>query len=160
MALEELDTEVDVEDEVDEETEEPEEDEPRYTQAQVNQIVEQRLARERKKAVQGSRIKTLRTERDSARQTLAEKEAELEGIKRERYLISLGVNPEDAEYYAYSIGKEVDEDHTFEDIAKERAKNGKFVVRVDTGASVSGRGGKKEKSSNDAMNELIRGARK
>lgn len=160
MAVEELDTEIDVEEEeVDEEPEE-ERDEPRYTQAQVDQIVEARLARERKKAAAGSRIKTLKTERDTARTTLAEREAEIEVLKRERYLISLGVSPEDVEYYAFSIGKEVDEDHTFEDIAKDRAKNGKFSVRVDTGASVSGSGGRKEKNSNDTMNELIRKARK
>lgn len=163
MALENLDTEIEVEEDEVDEADDPEEEtdeEPKYTQAQVNRIVEERLARERRKAATGSRIKTLRTERDTARKTLEEREAELEGLKREHILISLGVDPEDAEYYAYSIGKEVDEDHTFEDLAKERAKAGKFSRYVSTGASVAERGGTDKKTPSDEMNALIRRAKK
>lgn len=148
---------------IEEETEEtPEVEEERtFTQTEVNQLIEARLARERKKTVNSNRIKTLTEERDNARSALREKEDELESLHRERTLTSMGVAQEDVEYYAFKIGKLVTDDKTFEDAAKEFFKDKKNTVRVvDTGASLGSNGGRPPKNSNDIMNGFIRSAKK
>lgn len=155
-----LDTE-EVEEEENDTPEEEENSERTFTQAEVNQLIEARLARERKKTVNNNRIKTLTNERDSARSALRAKEEELETLHRERTLTSMGVAQDDVEYYAFKIGKLVTDEKSFEDAAKEFFKDGKNKVRVvDTGASMGSAGGRPPKSNEDIMNGLIRSAKK
>lgn len=149
------------EEEVDTPEEEEAEGEHLFTQEEVNQLIEARLSRERKKSQANSRIKTLTTERDTARRELAAKEAELEQHHREVFLQSLGVPAEDTDYYAFKIGKLVTDETTFEDAAKEYFKDGRGTVRVvNTGANINGGKAKPSGSTNDIMNNLIKGVHK
>ena len=143
-----------------------------YTQAEVDKMIEKRLARERKnqpseqeltefreyqkthkQKTDAEKVTELTGERDSA-------QTELEMARSENYLLKQGVDPEDVDYYTYKITRSMKEDEDFEDAAKAFLKDHKprssgGGVRFDTGGRLNG-GGKK--SENDVMNALIRGA--
>lgn len=140
-----------------------------FTQADVDAIVGKRVA----KAMKGmpstdelnafhdwqnnhknddTLIGTLTQERDTARN-------ELEQYKREALLLKKGVPAEDVEYYAFKIGKLVTDKVDFEKATDDFFKDNKVKsVRVDMGAPVGG--GNNAPTGNDAMNALIRNARK
>lgn len=88
--------------------------------------------------------------------------AEYEMTRRENYLLRKGVDPEDVDYYVYRISKDMDGETDFEDAAEEYFKKHKprsaNQVKFDTGARFSGSGNKK--SPNEAMNAIIRNAKK
>lgn len=152
-----------------------------FTQAQVDAIVGERLARARRdmpdeaelarfrawrqdQDENSARLADVTRERDEARTALAASNERLSQYDRERYLTGkLGVAPEDADYYAFKIGKLVSKDKPFEQAAEEylkghRPRAGAAGVRVDTAGSLGGGGS--PRTGNEQMNALIRGARK
>lgn len=147
-----------------------------FTQAEVDTLIGKRLAKAMKgmpdeaelnafRAWKGNQqteqqqLNTLTSERDTARNQLSAAQAELEQYKREKLLLSKGVDQDDVDYYAYKIGKLVTKDKTFEQAAEDFFKENKTGrVRVDFGAPLGG--GNPQKTANEQMNALIRGARK
>ena len=153
---------------------EQQEEEKRYTQAEVDQMINKRLARERKNNPQlsneelaafreyqkthppkddAAKLKDVTRERDSV-------QVELEMSRRENFLLRQGIEAENVDFYVYKISKSMKDDEEFEDAAKAYLKEHKprsstGGVRFDTGGRLNG--GKKP-SENDAMNALIRGA--
>lgn len=147
-----------------------------FTQAEVDAVVERRLARAMKgmptsdeltafrswkdsQQSEQERWDSLTKERDDAQTALTAAQAELEQIKRERYLIGKGVPADDVDYYAYKISKLVTDKVTFEAAADAYLQeSGSAKVRVDMTGSLGGSG--KTLTANESMNALIRGARK
>ena len=149
-----------------------------FTQADVDTIVARRLAKAQKgmpdeaeltafrawkdsQQTEQQRMNTLTQERDTARTDLAAANAKVEQYERERLLLSKGIPVEDVDYYAFKAGKLVSDTKTFEQAVEEVIKSRTAqsnTVRVDFGAALQNSGS--SKSSNDAMNALIRGARK
>lgn len=148
------------------------EQEKTFTQADVDALVQRRLDRERKKypsedelsafrswkesqQTEQERWNNLTKERDESRAALSAAQAELEQLKREKYVLSKGLSGEEAEFIAFKAGKMVDDKTTFEQavdaLTAERKK-----TTFDWTAPVGD--GSKKTSANDAMNALIRGA--
>ena len=139
-----------------------------FTQEQLDAIIQ----RERNKAVKGlftaeqmqakdASISTLTTERDTARSDLANVQAQLDALNHEKFLAGKGVPSEMLEFYAFKIGKLVDDKKTFEQAAEEYLKDNppSGTVRMSTGGGVTnGGGGGKPQQPNDIMNALIRSA--
>ena len=136
-----------------------------FTQEQLDAII----ARERTKATKGwfskeqmdakdSTIATLTTERDAANADKAKLQAELDGYKNEKFLVSKGVPADMVDFYAFKIGKLVTADKTFEQAAEEYIKDNppSGTVRMSTGGGVSG-GGETKPDLNATMNDIIRG---
>lgn len=87
--------------------------------------------------------------------------AELEQMKRERYLLQKGVSAEDVDYYAYKIGKQVTDQMDFRQAADAYLKEHRTAgrgVRIDTGAQLGGGG--KAPTANETMNSILRGIKK
>lgn len=153
------------------------EPEKTFTQADVDVLIQKRLERERKKypteeelaafktwkesqQTEQERWNALTGERDTARNQLAEVTAQLEQMRREKFLAEKGVPAEDVDYYIFKIAKLVTEDKDFEKAAEEFLKdNPTTKVRVDTSASLNG-GKATTATANESMNALIRGVRK
>lgn len=148
-----------------------------FTQAEVDTIVSKRLAKATKgmpseeeitayrawkdsQQSEKERMDAIVKERDENKAALAAAQEELEQHKREKFLLSKGVNPDDVDYYAYKIAKLVDEKTDFEAAAQEvlADQNPSNAMRVDLGGSVGG--GQTQKNPNEQMNSLIRGFRK
>ncbi len=147
-----------------------------FTQADVDNIVNKRLERERKKypsadeltafrawkesqQSENDKLNALQRERDESAAALTAAQAELEQYRREKYLLSKGVSGEEVDYYAFKIGKLVTDELTFEKAAEQYLKEHPTAgsMRVDTAAPLSG--GKPGLTPNEQMNSLIRGAR-
>lgn len=159
------------------ETTTAQEPEKTFTQADVDTLIQKRLDRERKKyptdeeiaafrswkdsqQTEQDRWNNLTNERDEARSALTAAQAELEQMKREKYLTSKGVSDDDLDYYTFKIGKLVSDTVTFEQAAEQFFKdNAPSKVRVDMTAPLD-RGKPAATTANDAMNALIRGALK
>lgn len=134
-----------------------------FTEDEVNSIVEKRLARERKKypgeeelsafrswkesqQTEKERWDSLSKERDEATTALSAAQAELEQYKREKLLLEKGVPAEDVDYYAFKIGKLVDDDTPFEKAAEQYLADHSpkqpappsHAMRVDSSAPLSG----------------------
>lgn len=151
-----------------------EQQEKTFTQADVDALIQKRLDRERKKfpgeeeltafrawkasqQTEQDRWNALKNEKDTATAALAAAQAELEQMKREKYLTGKGVAADDLDYYTFKIGKLVNDNTTFEQAAEAFLKeNAPKNVRVDMTASLAGE--KKTASPNEEMNALIRGA--
>lgn len=151
------------------------EPEKTFTQADVDALIKTRLDRERKKypteeemnayrtwkasqETEQDRWNTLTSERDMARTELSSANAELEQLKREKYLTAKGVPADDLDYYVFKIGKLVTDSKTFEQAAEDFLKdNAPNKVRVDMTAPLD-RSKPAAATANDAMNALIRGA--
>lgn len=147
-----------------------------FTQAEVNEMINKRLARERKNQPSdeemaafreyqkthapkddAAKLKDMTHERDTA-------QTELEIARRENYLLRQGVDPEDVDYYAYKISKSMEEDEDFEDAAKKflkdhKPRSGGSAPRVELGGRLNGGSGGKGNTTNQTMNDLIRAAR-
>lgn len=155
---------------------EQEQQEQTFTQADVDRIVGQRLARERAgmpsaeelaayrtwKADEDKRkgvdVDAIKAERDSAKNDLATVRAELEGLKNEKLLRDKGVPEEEIEFYAFKIGKEIEDGKTFAEAAEKYLKaNPIGRARVATSASLGGE--KKKLDTNAEMNAILRGKR-
>lgn len=157
------------------ETTTAQEPEKTFTQADVDTLIQKRLDRERKKYPSEEEMTAYRTwkasqeterdrwnaltgERDAAKTALATANAELEQLKREKFLTGKGVPADDLDYYVFKIGKLVTDSKTFEQAAEDFLKeNAPNKVRVDMTAPLD-RGKPAASTANDAMNALIRGA--
>ena len=139
-----------------------------FTQEQLDAII----ARERSKAVKGlftaeqmqakdDSISALTSERDIANANLAKLQAEVDSYKNEKFLTTKGVPADMVEFYAFKIGKLVNDKTTFEQAAEQYFKDNPpaGTVRVSTGGGVNGNSGGQPKSPNEKMNALIRSAR-
>lgn len=147
-----------------------------FTQAEVDTLIGRRLAKamkgmpdeaeltafrawKEKQQSEQDRVNTLTSERDTARTQLTAAQAEIEQYKREKLLLSKGVPANDVDYYAFKIGKMVTDSKTFEQAAEDFFKeNTTGKVQVDLGAPLGG--SSLQKTANEQMNALIRGALK
>ena len=149
-----------------------------FTQADVDAIVARRLAKAQRgmpdeaeltafrawkdsQQTEQQRIASITQERDTARVDLAAALAQVEQYEHEKIMLAKGVPAEDIDYYVFKADQLVSDTKSFEQAADEVIKarapqNG--TVRIDFGAPLKGGGA--AKSPNDAMNALIRGARK
>ena len=138
-----------------------------FTQEQLDAIIQ----RERNKAVKGlftaeqmqakdASIATLTADRDATKADLAKVQAQLDALNHEKFLAGKGVPSEMLEFYAFKIGKLVDDKKTFEQAAEDYLKDNppSGTVRMSTGGGVNNGGGGKPQQPNDIMNALIRGA--
>ena len=159
--------------ELNQEQEQQEEHEERkFTQAEVDAILNKRFAKlkkdmpsdeelaafreyQKKNAPKddAAKLKDMTDERDSF-------QTELEMARRENYLLRQGIDADDVDYYVYKISKAMEDDEEFEDAAKKFLKEHKLKsgVRVDMGGRLSG-GGSGKKTANETMNDLLRAAR-
>lgn len=146
-----------------------------FTQAEVDAIIQTRLDRERKnlpskdelsafrswKATQQTeeeKLQNIIKERDANAVALREANAKAEQYERERLLLSKGVPLEDVDYYAFKIGKLVTETQDFAKSVELYFKdNAQQRARVDITGGMNGKS--TEKTTNQSMNDLIRGIR-
>jgi len=144
-----------------------------FTQADVDRIVSQRLARERQnlpsqeeltgyrnwKATQqteADKISEISKERDTAKAELATANGKIAQFEREKLLASKGVAAEDIDYYCFKIGQMVTDGKDFNACAEEYLKDKKpSRAKVDMGGSLGGAA--KKMTPNETMNALIRG---
>ena len=156
------------------------EPEKKYTQAELDAAIGQRLARERRGMPSQEELTAFRTwkesqqtEQDKQRRILEERngfeqrtnelETELEQLRRERMLIQRGVSPDDVDYYAYKIGKMVNDTTSFEKAAdaflrQREEKNGAGTpqgVRASFGVPMSK--GAQTETLNERINRQLRG---
>lgn len=139
-----------------------------FTQEQLDAII----ARERTKATKGlftpeqmaakdNSIATLTTERDDAKAENARLQAELDGYKNEKLLLSKGIPADMVDFYAFKIGKLVTDKKTFEQAAEEYIKDNPpaNTVRVSTGGGLNGASSSTPKNPNEIMNAIFRSAK-
>lgn len=105
------------------------EQEKTFTQADVDALVQRRLDRERKKypsedelsafrswkesqQTEQERWNNLTKERDESRAALSAAQAELEQLKREKYVLSKGLSGDEAEFIAFKAAKMVNDKTT------------------------------------------------
>lgn len=103
---------------------------------------------------------SLTKERDTAKTELAAAQAKVQQYEREKLMLSKGVSADDVDYYVFKAAQLVSDTKTFEQAADEfiAAHKPQNKVVLNLGGSLQP-GGKSE-NANDAMNALIRGARK
>ena len=150
------------------------EQEKTFTQADVDKMIQTRLDRERKKYPSEEEITAYRTwkygqQTEQERQAKRDKEladsksaltaaqAEIEQMKRDKYVLSKGLTDDDAEFIAFKALKMVDDKTTFEQAVDKLTEN-RQKVKFDWTAPVGN--GEKPNATNAAMNNLIRGALK
>lgn len=150
------------------------EQEKTFTQADVDKMIQARLDRERRKYPSEDEMTAYRTWKDSQqteqeRQAKREKEfadnksaltaaqAEVQQLKREKYVLSKGLTGEEAEFIAFKALRMMDDKTTFEQAVDKLTEN-RQKVKFDWTAPVGG--GDKPNANNAAMNKLIRGALK
>lgn len=143
-----------------------------FTQAEVDTLIQKRLDRERKKYPNDDELSAFRTwkdsqqteqekwnnltkERDESRTELSSVKAELEQLKREKYVASKGISGEEAEFIAFKAAKLVDDKTTFEQAVDSLTADRKKTT-FDWTAPVGE--GTKKNGANAEMNALIRGA--
>lgn len=144
-----------------------------FTQAEVDALIQKRLDRERKKYPNDDELSAFRTwkdsqqteqekwnnltkERDESRTELSSVKAELEQLKREKYVASKGISGEEAEFIAFKAAKMVDDKTTFEKAVDSLTADRKKATTFDWTAPVGGNNNKQD--ANAAMNALIRNA--
>lgn len=148
------------------------EQEKTFTQADVDKLIQTRLDRERKKYPSEEEITAYRTWKDSqqteqerqakqakdladSKAALSASQAEVEQLRRDKYVLSKGLTGEDAEFVAFKAMKMVNDKTTFEqavDALTANRKKATFDWAAPTGD------GTKENTANQQMNALIRGA--
>ena len=148
------------------------EQEKTFTQADVDKLIQSRLDRERKKYPSEEEITAYRTWKDSqqteqerqakqakdladSKAALTASQAEVEQLRRDKYVLSKGLTGEDAEFIAFKAMKMVNDKTTFEqavDVLTANRKKTTFDWTAPAG------GGTKESTANQQMNALIRGA--
>lgn len=149
----------------------PTAEEKKFSQAEVDDLISKRLARERKKYPTDEELADWRNWKE-ARQQGEEASAkaarelndyktkydyairELEQARNEMYLLAKGVPGEDVDYYAYKIRKLTNEETTFEQAAQKYLEE-KHIggLKVSTGVQVTGSAAKSE---NDVINDALR----
>lgn len=150
------------------------EQEKTFTQADVDKLIQSRLERERKKYPSEEEITAYRRWKDSqqteqerqakrdkdladSKSALTAAQAEIEQMKRDKYVLAKGLTGDDAEFIAFKALKMVDDKTTFEQ-AVDRLTENRQKVRFDWAAPAGG--GERPNATNAAMNSLIRGALK
>lgn len=145
-----------------------------FTQEEVDAMIGKRLAKAMKGIPSEEEITAYRTWKDSQqteqeRQAKRDKEladsksaltaaqAEIEQMKRDKYVLSKGLTGDDAEFIAFKAMKMVDDKTTFEQAVDKLTEN-RQKVKFDWTAPAGG--GEKKDNINAAMNNLIRGALK
>lgn len=145
-----------------------------FTQADVDKLIQTRLERERKKYPSEEEITAYRTWKDSqqteqerqakqakdladSKAALTASQAEVEQLRRDKYVLSKGLTGEDAEFIAFKAMKMINDKTTFEQAVDELTANRKKAT-FDWTAPAGG--GTKENTANQQMNALIRGALK
>jgi len=147
--------------------------EQKFTQADVDRIVSQRLARatkdlpnedelkgyrdwKSKQQSEADKLKEMTKLRDEANANLKDANAKIEQYEHEKYLLSKGVSQDDIDYFSFKIGQKVSDSVTFEAAADEFLKEkGAKRAKVDLGGSLGGQA--KKMTPNEQMNNLIRG---
>lgn len=150
------------------------EQEKTFTQADVDKLIQSRLDRERKKYPSEEEITAYRTWKDGqqteqerqakrdkdladSKAALTAAQAEIEQMKRDKYVLAKGLTGEDAEFIAFKALKMVDDKTTFEQAVDKLTEN-RQKVTFDWTAPAGG--GEKKSETNAAMNSLIRSALK
>lgn len=150
------------------------EQEKTFTQADVDKMIQSRLDRERKKYPSEEEITAYRTWKDSqqteqerqakqakdladSKAALTASQAEVEQLRRDKYVLSKGLTGEDAEFIAFKAMKMVNDKTTFEQAVDALTANRKKAT-FDWTAPAGG--GTKGNTANQQMNALIRGALK
>lgn len=145
-----------------------------FTQADVDKLIQTRLERERKKYPSEEEITAYRTWKDGqqteqerqakqakdladSKAALTVSQAEVEQLRRDKYVLSKGLTGEDAEFIAFKAMKMVNDKTTFEQAVDALTANRKKAT-FDWTAPAGG--GTKENTANQQMNALIRGALK
>lgn len=148
------------------------EQEKTFTQADVDKFIQTRLDRERKKYPSEEEINAYRTWKDSqqteqerqakqakdladSQAALSASQAEVEQLRRDKYVLSKGLTGEDAEFVAFKAMKMINDKTTFEQAVDALTANRKKAT-FDWTAPAGG--GTKENTANQQMNALIRGA--
>lgn len=143
-----------------------------FTQEEVDAMIGKRLAKAMKGIPSEEEIAAYRTWREGQqteqeRQAKRDKEladsksaltaaqAEIEQMKRDKYVFSKGLTGEEAEFIAFKALKMVDDKTTFEQAVDKLTEN-RQKVRIDWAAPAGG--GEKKIDVNAAMNSLIRSA--
>lgn len=149
----------------------PTEEEKKFSQAEVDDLISKRLARERKKYPTDEELADWRNWKETRQQgeeasAKAARELndyktkydhairELEQARNEMYLLAKGVPGEDIDYYVYKISKLTNEETTFEQAAQKYLEE-KHIggMKVSTGVQVTGSAAKSE---NDVINDALR----
>lgn len=145
-----------------------------FTQADVDKMIQTRLDRERKKYPSEEEITAYRTWKDGqqteqerqekrdkelaeSKSALTAAQAEIEQMKRDKYVLSKGLTGDDAEFIAFKALRMVDDKTTFEQAVDKLTEN-RQKVKFDWTAPAGS--GEKKVDINAAMNSLIRGALK
>ena len=145
-----------------------------FTQEEVDAMIGKRLAKAMKGMPSDDELTAYRTWKDSQqteqeRQAKREKEfadnksaltaaqAEVQQLKREKYVLSKGLTGEEAEFISFKAEKMVDDKTTFEQAVDKLTEN-RQKVKFDWTAPAGG--GSEKNNVNAAMNSLIRGALK
>ena len=149
----------------------PTTEEKRFSQAEVDDLISKRLARERKKYPTDEELDDWRNWKETRQQgeeasAKAARELndyktkydhairELEQARNEMYLLAKGVPGEDVDYYAYKISKLTNEETTFEQAAQKYLEENHIGgMKVSTGVQVTGSAAKSE---NDVINDALR----
>lgn len=143
-----------------------------FTQEEVDAMIGKRLAKAMKGIPSEEEIAAYRAWREGQqteqeRQAKRDKEladsksaltaaqAEIEQMKRDKYVFSKGLTGEEAEFIAFKALKMVDDKTTFEQAVDKLTEN-RQKVRIDWAAPAGG--GEKKIDVNAAMNSLIRSA--
>lgn len=145
-----------------------------FTQEEVDAMIGKRLAKVMKGMPSDDELTAYRTWKDrqqteQERQAKCEKEfadnksaltaaqAEVQQLKREKYVLSKGLTGEEAEFISFKAEKMVDDKTTFEQAVDKLTEN-RQKVKFDWTAPAGG--GSEKNNVNAAMNSLIRGALK
>ena len=145
-----------------------------FTQEEVDAMIGKRLAKAMKGIPSEEEITAYRTWKDSqqteqerqakqakdladSKDALTASQAEVEQLKRDKYVLGKGLTGEDAEFIAFKALKMVDDKTTFEQAVDKLTEN-RQKVKFDWTAPAGG--GEKKTDINAAMNDLIRGAMK
>lgn len=145
-----------------------------FTQEEVDAMIGKRLAKAMKGIPSEEEITAYRTWKDSqqteqerqakqakdladSKAALTASQAEVEQLKRDKYVLGKGLTGEDAEFIAFKAMKMVNDKTTFEQAVDALTANRKKAT-FDWTAPAGG--GTKENTANQQMNALIRGALK
>ena len=145
-----------------------------FTQEEVDAMIGKRLAKAMKGIPSEEEITAYRTWKDrqqteqerqakmnkelaDSKSALTAAQAEIEQMKRDKYVLSKGLTGDDAEFIAFKAMKMVDDKTTFEQAVDKLTEN-RQKVKFDWTAPAGG--GEKKDNINAAMNNLIRGALK
>ena len=142
-----------------------------FTQAQVDALVSREKAKAEAKAKKGmpsaEELAAFRawqaehqTDEDKLGSAIKERDearAKVEQYERERVLLDKGVPADDLDYYVFKIGKTLTDGKDFKTAAEEYlTAHPVSTVKMDTGANLGS--GPVNKTANEQMNALIRGA--